>query len=402
MKYSANATSPRKLSLEMLEARRVLANTLPTVLNTASGYAFEFPADTGDLVNDTISYNLNIGDGGAEFDAVYFAPQHLRTYQFDVRTPRSNVDPVVAVYHADTGQLIGSDDNSGFGNDARLSLTLVGEQRYIIAVADEGADTTGAVDLQITTDLTNFVQNVHLDAHGDAFVASVINDPQEVHAFQFVAPSSAIGVTASLVGTPLSFDPTLVLWDSSGNVLRRSDTRFGENATVGIVEPGATYYATVFSKNYATQGAYDLSINFSQSSLPLTHPIVEGYAYAFNHGSGNQVNNTISRQINLGFSTDYDATYFAPDNSGNHTFRLTESPGSGGIDPVLAIYDADTGERLAVDNNSGAGRRRSVDYGAESAQAIHCGCGGYGVQFSGWPRSFYYFEYIIHCNRGRA
>ncbi|MEM7315777.1 MAG: hypothetical protein AAF497_21785, partial [Planctomycetota bacterium] len=135
----------------------------PFTTTTAEQDAFEFPALTGDIVDDTTAnFDLNLNVPG-DVDSVFYSPQFTDTYTIDVGDFGNGVDPVVAVYDS-SGTRIAFDDDSGLGDDAQLVLDLNQHERYVIVIADQGLNTTGDVSLTISTNQQTFRSTIPINA----------------------------------------------------------------------------------------------------------------------------------------------------------------------------------------------------------------------------------------------
>ena len=168
----------RKPRLEHLEGRRVM--TLPVSLSVAEGYVVAYDSPTGDVVQDTLSFDAFVATP-SDVDSYYFAPQTSGSYAFNVSDFGNGVDPEVAVYVASTGVRIGyNDDVSALDDDARLVLNLTGNVRYIVAVADQPATTAGDVSLSIKGTQSTPFTTMTLNAFGDG-TSSVCGRCQHGH-----------------------------------------------------------------------------------------------------------------------------------------------------------------------------------------------------------------------------
>ncbi|MEL7238876.1 MAG: hypothetical protein AAGK78_08425, partial [Planctomycetota bacterium] len=181
-------------------------------------------------------------------------------FTIDVSESDFAIDPVAAVYNADTGALVSFSDDEGIGDDAQIVFTPVAGQRYILAVADSG-DATGDVAVNVDYGTGTFdgaTIGVNSDGDGGSSLGIGVAPGGETFMYQFTSPANADG---SLTLT-LEVDPTdngeIYLFDDAGTLLGSS--RFGGVGTDEIINvtglsAGTTYYATVLPQNYDNSGA---------------------------------------------------------------------------------------------------------------------------------------------------
>ena len=115
-----------------------------------------------------------------------------------------------------------------------------------------------------------------------------------------------------------------------------------------IIDSGADEVEFLENNNTGYIANTQLTIN---KALPDSWSgAVDGYAYAANQSGGNTVDDTTSTNVYADFAGDIDAYYFAPEVSGTYIFSASDVNGSS-VNPSLAVYDADTGAKLAWGND---------------------------------------------------
>ncbi len=182
------------------------------------------------------------------------------------------VDPEVAVYIASTGVRIGyNDDLSVLNDDARLVLNLTGDVRYIVAVADQPATTTGDVSVSISGTSTTPIIALNANTFGDGSAAVGLDVNTDIDYYTITAPADATG-NLSLNTSGATFTPRLALFDASGAMVAGPAASINYNAVV----PGQAYRVAVFSLNYASSGSATLNYNFSDITAVVTNTLDAG------------------------------------------------------------------------------------------------------------------------------
>lgn len=242
---------------------------VPSSLTAAEGFAVFH--NTGES-NDTVNFNAFL-DFSGDVDSYYFAGDSLwgGTYTITVGDFGNAIDPVAAVYDALTGQMIAfADDLSDTVDDSQIIATLNGWQRYIVVVADKEGDSTGELEINIVASDSTTPTNIPVDGNGDGSDFDFIDTPEDTDFYQFTAPANATGSLDVTVNPDIALEAGMVLFDAAGNEVARDLVGLaGVNANVGIVGvvPGETYFLSVLSQRYATQGSFDVFVDFSTSAL---------------------------------------------------------------------------------------------------------------------------------------
>ena len=345
----------RLLQHEQLEQRCVL--TLPATQTFAEGDAIVYNGPTVDLVSDTFSFDAFV-DFGGDVDSYFFAPQFNGTYTIDVGDFGNTVDPEVAVYIASTGARIGyNDDVTASNDDARLSITLTSDVRYIIAVADQPATTAGNVSIVVSAPSKTGSFLLTPDASGDATTSVLLDVPTDIDYYSVTAPANANGgLTVSAAGA--TFNQRLALFNSAGTLLQGPLISINYSSAV----PGQEYRIAVFSSNYATAGTSNLLVNFNNDlpDIRMTSVISNGntgiaLTYEITNGSVAPFSIDIFQSNNAlmdGVDTQIGTLPLGPGDRtvGVHTVNLTLGsgitlPGAGIADPNIdyrLLFTADS------------------------------------------------------------
>ncbi len=242
---------------------------LPATLSVPEGFAYFQHTGSSD---EALSFDAFL-DFAGDVDSYYFAGDlnWNGSYTIDVGDLGNAVDPVVAVYDAATGQMIAIADNLSVAvDDAQLVTTLNGGQRYIVAVTDKENDTIGDLTINIAASDASTPENIPLDTNGDGSTSGLLNTPSDTDFYQFTSPGNATGGLSVAVDPVPALEVSIALYDAFGNELGRdlfnAAGTVANVATVGVTA-GNTYFLSVLPQGYDTQGSFDVSVNFSTSSL---------------------------------------------------------------------------------------------------------------------------------------
>ena len=306
---------------------------LPDTMTSAEGYAFFFPATAGDRINDTTSFPTRI-DVAPDTDSFYFVSDVSGTFTIDLGNAGGPIDPVLAVYRADTGQQLGWDDNSGDdSDDARLTLTLERWTRYIVAMADREDDSVGEFVLQITAPGQSSVSAATVDpVTGRSAGRGTIDQPEDVDHFVFVAPPTATGTVSFEVKPAVAnaFDVVLVVWEAdTGALIEHRDFDLLEGAerlTLDNVLPGDRYVMSVFTEDFAESGEFDGLVEFSVNNPPTD--------ITLSNDNINENTDTSAGPLTIGTLTGSD-----PDPNETLTFEFVAGDGDGDNDSFEIVGD---------------------------------------------------------------
>lgn len=210
------------------------------------------------------SFTGAVGDGPALFEANVPANTALR---IDVITT-SDLDPMVTVTDAATGEVLAEDDDGGDELNSRVTIRgpSAGEaaRRVRIAVSsfsyessfgeNNGAEAGlngGGFDLRLTT-LAYNPQSARAIGWGTAFGGSLL--AEETHEFTFQGEAGQVLDVVLLAGEESGLDPYLELKDANGEVIASNDDSGGGlNARLRYVMQDAQVY-TIVAKAYGESG----------------------------------------------------------------------------------------------------------------------------------------------------
>ena len=282
---------------------------------------------------------------------------------FVISTDRqgSDVNPAVAVYDYATREMLYIDSDSGSGNEARISLPNSGNwNTYLVEVWDVEEDSDGELDVSVDGTGLSSYGNLAFDAAGDASVTGTIDDDNDTDYFRLVAPAQASGtLTVTVNETSGDLRTRMQVWADDGDD-RPEAVRFDENgleeAVLTGVAPGDVFWISVSDHDFAGTGEFQLGVDFS-TALPGQLTSAEGFAVFHRDGSAD---NSLSFNAHMNSAGDVDSYYFAGDTGWTGTYTLVADAAGSDVDPILAVYDADTGEQLVFDDDSGSGTAARV------------------------------------------
>ncbi len=251
----------RRLRLELLESRRVF--TLPATLTTASDFqlvAFNGPTvDTGSAIS-TLTF---AGDVASYF----FAPQSSGNYTFQAHETSLAIDPEIAIYNASNGVRIAyNDDVSLFNDDARVITNLTVGVRYIVAVADKAATSTGNIEITTTAPTATSAFPVTLDSFGDGRILASVDSATDIDYFSFKSPPDSTGIV-NFRSSSSTFTTRVTLFDSSGTRLADGLGAIGANN----IAPNREYRIAVCSDNFASSGTTSIVVDFTNPGARVTN-----------------------------------------------------------------------------------------------------------------------------------
>jgi hypothetical protein len=203
-----------------------------------------------------------------QFRSYQFFAHELVGGQYTFET-FGDLDTQIGVYlrHSQSNStLVASNDDSGGGENARLTVNLNPGDDYIIIVRGEGND-TGDFDLSVSgpslTPLNLVIGGLAFEY--TANYQSLGHDDRFYH-YQVVAPYTATSLTTYAEINPISpdLDISLRVSDAAGNVLATADVNSpGAIETISnlSIVGGETYYVTIYSEDY-TIGSTRIHLNF--------------------------------------------------------------------------------------------------------------------------------------------
>ena len=258
-----------------------VAGRLPRSLSFAEGYIVPFgPTGTSPDVQDFDAF-IN---SDTDVDSFYLnSDSSLRgsgSVTIDVGDAAStDVDPVLALYDADTGILEAiNDDRSAGIDDSRITFTLPSfNSRYIVAVTnkqydpDPGQSLTGDVTIDVAWADSFDGVLIGLNAAGDGSAAVTLDPTEDSDFYRVLAPANAGGSVTFGLDPSAGLDGELWVFDAAGNVLgsgRNFGTGVDETVTVTGVTAGQELFLTVQSNDFATSGTATLSVDFTTGGAP--------------------------------------------------------------------------------------------------------------------------------------
>jgi len=245
-----------------------------------------------------------------------FVPNQYGTWEFST-SGSGDSDPVITIYD-DNGNQIAYDDDGGDGYEAYLLLDLTGP--VIVRVHFWGTPTTTYLSIELVGGLEGEV------IPGVGGTVRVTGETD----FIFIPSRSAVWEIITFDNG--SYDPTLELYDSRGNMIEEDDdSGDGRNALIAMyLEEGETYRITAgFWGSSGGSSTYTLSVTLAPEIPSNGGTVVANGA--------------------TGFS-------FTPGQSGSWVFETTNN---GASDPRLFIYDS-SGALIADDDDSGDGRNAFI------------------------------------------
>ncbi len=243
---------------------------LPT--RWTSGVEGYIPFHHSGMSNDVQSLDANINYFG-DTESYVFAGDGpwAGEYTITVGDFGNIVDPVVAVYDYDTGDLLAAnDDISASFDDAQVSLLLDGFTNYIVVTADDNGDALGDLEVFIESPQSTNPLTITLDANGDGSRMHDLSPNEDTDFFQFTAPLTSTGYLTVTASPAATLDTVLYLFDEFGMEVDRGVGGSVGDPTVLVfndVQPLKEYDLSVLSRNYATSGASTIEVNFGVDPL---------------------------------------------------------------------------------------------------------------------------------------
>lgn len=260
-------------TIERLEERHALsaAELLPTLAEVrAEAYqVVEAPLLAFDNRQIATRSDVNVG---SEVSLYPFIPRWDFTYEVSVRAARgSAMDPVIAVYDTETGaRLAFHDDLSATDSSSRLTLPLLADHRYTLAVTSYDAGVTGGFAIVLRAALVDDgrpnddrpAQGVatEITTPANATFTRTMADDNDYFRLQLPGPART-GSSISLDFNAALGDLDMRLLDRSGRVLTSSEgTTDRETLLLGGL-PAGVYYVDVYGYGGAYNPRYTLTSN---------------------------------------------------------------------------------------------------------------------------------------------
>ena len=262
----------------------------PVPVDVPTTLLIENVQGTAPLLHTGFNGDIQVGSSGASIDS----PGDVDAFAFSTEQSGSvtvdaagfgGVDVVLGLYQfdpaADRYDRIAFDDDGGFGNNARLTFDATARVRYALAVADNGADSTGDVILTFASGNTSGVGLIGLNG-GEGLAAGNVG-VGDTDYFSFVAPDDEVVVELNPSGG-LSAD--LLIYDGGGNARGTVLAESGNLTTTTLtgLAAGQTYYIAAFADRFAESG--DFTIGVRRVNNDQVAPRVVGVAVASSAWSG--------------------------------------------------------------------------------------------------------------------
>ena len=233
------------------------------------------------VAGNSSDFDLNINSAG-DVDSLVFSGNTGWDGQYEVRVSApllGDVVPVIGIYDGATGDLIeiGRPEPTGLPggplfvtNTATLNFDGVGLKKYVLAVADVGADNTGDITFNITAPGSNNGTALVPDALGDAMVEeSTLSPEADSDFYRFTVPEGVAGGLLTMFPGSVTLDGLIGLFDDSGNFLAAVDNgAAGVDDTMSLVglAEGQTYRVTVLPDQHDSSGDYALLLDLNVPS----------------------------------------------------------------------------------------------------------------------------------------
>jgi hypothetical protein len=286
------------------------------------------------------------------FRQVYtFVGQAEDVIAISLTRAEGDLDPYVLLTD-EQGVILAVSDDDGPGADARIAFKrLLSDGRYFVIATrfgQEHGSTTGDYVLMLDRIGTGVTENTVL-AYGDSVLGRIVQDDAIFFYFLRARRGDVINVTMRRISGDL--DPRVDLVTTDGVVLASNDD---DPTAAGTLDAGINDYLILESDVYLiaatrfgdkagdTEGDYVLSVT-------RTPPDELGYRLES------------ARLIDYGMDLDGEVTddnparYFRFDAARGDVITATLNGGTGDLDPLLALLDADQVE-LAQDDDGGDGR----------------------------------------------
>ncbi|MEN8162793.1 MAG: hypothetical protein ABFS37_01580 [Acidobacteriota bacterium] len=265
-----------------------------------------------------------------------------------------STDTELRLYDAN-GDAIASDDDSGADTNARITYTLVGGQKYSVAVNEYGNNGTGDYALVISgctgggcgTDPGNDDLASATALAGCPTTHAGIDCIGDVDVYKIIAPNSGNYSFDSYSGET---DTALVIFDSNGVSIASDDNSGnGHSAHIDLdLTGGLTYFIQVNESGNDATGSYTLQIGGCSAGGCGNDP-------------GNDDPNTATVLSGCGstpaaFDCTGDIDYYSlvTPSSGSFTFETT-----GSSDTLLQLFDG-SGNQIDQDDDSGTDRNARI------------------------------------------
>ncbi|MCL2092972.1 MAG: hypothetical protein FWH12_02150 [Treponema sp.] len=286
-----------------------------------------------------------------------------------------SLDMVMELYDADTGAFLGNDDDSGESWNARMVRNVEGGRSYMVLVSGYSESVSG--DYGFRAYIINYTHDNSWDAPIPYTVGANAATPSLGRFLEggeedyFLINPQAEGYL--IVETTGSTDTYMELYDaySRAQLAYNDDGGQGLNARIRyFVEPGQTFIAMVRGYGSWTSGEYAFRAFIQETELDnsWTRPL------AYTLGQDDTVSG-ITRWLD---EEGEDFFLLVPSFDGILTAETT-----GSTDTYMELYDAETRELLAEDDDSGQNWNAQIRYTVSQGRAYIALVRGYGYWASG-------------------
>jgi hypothetical protein len=230
---------------------------------TYSGFGSVLPMNIEGNWNQSVNATL----GGADFYPFIFQFEQEGLATFETTGPS---DMVAALYKGTTGELVRYDDDSGTDpHNARVSYWVNAYTPYYFLVSPYGTSTVTTWGFAVDGPPFTSIQDLALDAAGDAAVSGSVPIPYYRSFYRVTAPSNVTGNLTATLTPSGNFNGFLRLLNDAGD----TQLAFGNDVNDGApdvisfnaVTPGQMYYISVegYTLSSNRTGTYNLLVDFS-------------------------------------------------------------------------------------------------------------------------------------------
>jgi len=331
------------------------------IYNASSMFAGVPVAGMIDHVDDTDWYAVSLSAG--------------TEYTFDLKGTATSAgtltDPLLELFNS-SGHLLGTNDDGGSGNDAKLTYTPSTSGAYYIS-ADAYLSATGSYLLEMQASSNDAGADIH-SASSVSVGAPITGMIDYALDADWYAISLTTGTeyTFSLQGnvqygiTTLS-DPWLNLYNSSGSYLTFDDDGGSGTDASLVYSPSTSGVYYISANGYSNEtGGYILEV---QSTL------IDIGSDTFS-ASSISVGGSVSSTIDFGYDSDWFSVVL--DAGVTYTFDMQGAATSMGTlsDPLLNLYNS-SGSYLTFDDDGGTGTNASLTYTPSSFGAYYIAANGF-------------------------